>query len=423
MCALPLVAPDFYPDDRDPVEDDFWIRFHQMQRRYTGLWSETSDERPALGDKVSGLSRLSTYRHSRRFIDWLAAQIEGFPSDKTGRSQWRHNVKQAVQDFGEKRLGWPARYRDLVVSETFYESTLDFVRRAREFDPEISDSAIAQALRNVWIINSLQMLLECRECVTPAVFAYSMLYPYTDNLLDDPSVSAGEDPDAADLHESKVRLLLAMIEAHFDRQRFPWVYSSLQAIHAGQESSLAQQDGEVLMTDSELLAVSVCKGGASVLADGYLISGDLDRSTAEFCMGYGVLLQLLDDLQDVRMDLEAGHQTLFTLQTGRGPLDRLASRLYHFIDSVVSGVEHFGGHHPLALRDLIHRNCVFLLVGAIAANQDHFSRSFRRALERRWPLSLQGMRRLESRAAERFRGVVDLLCRARGVERPIELLE
>jgi hypothetical protein len=53
-------------------------------------------------------------------------------------------------------------------------------------------------------------------------------------------------------------------------------------------------------------------------------------------------------------------------------------------------------------KDLIRRNCTSLLVGAIAEQPGRFSRGFRRAVARQWPLSLPGQRRLRRRAQERF---------------------
>ncbi len=142
--------------------------------------------------------------------------------------------------------------------------------------------------------------------LTPAVFAYSMLYPYTDNFLDDPGISpdrkrslnknlahwlAGRDVASLDPHQKQVRRLVGMIEAQFDRRQFPSVFSSLQAIHAGQEGSLIQHDPDAHLTESDLIAISIRKGGASVLADGYLVCGCLDIPEEDFCMGYGAFLQ------------------------------------------------------------------------------------------------------------------------------------
>jgi hypothetical protein len=67
----------------------------------------------------------------------------------------------------------------------FLEATTAFARMARRFDPAITSAEIYQAARNVWTANFLQLLLGMPVRVTPAIFAYSMLYPYSDNYLDE----------------------------------------------------------------------------------------------------------------------------------------------------------------------------------------------------------------------------------------------
>ena len=70
-------------------------------------------------------------------------------------------------------------------NETFVLLTEDFVRRAREFDPAIPQDSLLQALRNIWVFCSLQRLAGKDLRLTPSAFAYSLLYPYTDNVFDD----------------------------------------------------------------------------------------------------------------------------------------------------------------------------------------------------------------------------------------------
>ena len=47
-------------------------------------------------------------------------------------------------------------------------------------------------MRNVWIINILQRLKGVDITLSNAIFGYSMLYPYTDNYLDDVNISKEE---------------------------------------------------------------------------------------------------------------------------------------------------------------------------------------------------------------------------------------
>jgi hypothetical protein len=293
-----------------------------------------------------------------------------------------------------------------------------------------------QALRNLWIANSIQMLLDLPVRLTPALGAYSLLYPYTDNYLDDPAVTeeakqafnqrlgrrlAGHAEAAAQPREEAVFRLVGRIEEGWPRQAFPEVHCGLLAIHAGQVRSLRQQRRGVELTEGELLATSCAKGGASVLADGYLVAGGLDREAAEFCFGYGVFLQLLDDLQDAVVDRQAGHQTLFSRRVGRVPLDEPASRLYHLIGRVLDGGR-FAGPAYADRRDLVRRNCVTLLVGAVAETPGLFTRRFVRALQTRWPLRFGAMRRLRARARRRYEGALRALRRRRHVDSLLDLL-
>ena len=425
--ALPLAAA---PDSRAAAA--FQHRFDGLRDRHCELWRSTGDETPEAGPRTTRYRRWRNARATRALIDRLATEIRRCPEAE--RRAWREGVREMVSRFGERRLGWPAGYRELLFADAFFDTTVRFTREARAFDPEIETEALMQALRNVWIMNSIQMLLDLEVTYTPAVFAYSMLYPATDNVLDDPEVStaakrhlnrrlgrrlAGEPVVRETGAERRIWRLLDRIDHQYPAADHAEVWCSLQAIHRGQVDSLDQQAGP-LDTD-RLLAISVAKGGASVLADGYLTAGNLTADEADFCFGYGVFLQLLDDLQDARADARAGHATLFS--TATPPLDRQVSRLWRFMHRVVEGSRRFGGARFAARRDLILRNCSTLLVGAVSAEPRMFSRPFRRALERRWPLGFRALQRLRRYGDRRLRGAAAEIERRRGVESLFDLLD
>jgi hypothetical protein len=223
----------------------------------------------------------------------------------------------------------------------------------------------------------------------------------------------GEEVSPLDECQRGIFRLVDIIEDHTSREELPEIYLSLRAIHRGQIESLRQQSGDPDLGTEQILRLSVAKGGASVLADGYLAAGVLSRPEAEFCFGYGVFLQLLDDLQDVCADREAGHATLFTLGAERGPLDGPTSQLYQFMHRVVKSSERFSSPRYADLKDLILRNCTFLLVGAVAESPRLFSHRFRRSLERRWPFRFASMRRLKRRASDRLGQAIETLRRQR----------
>ncbi len=409
----------------------------ELVSRHVRLWWDTSSEPPVLGEPVERRRQKDNARECERLIDDVARRMEDYPESQLERQRWRVEVKAKVQRFGEEHLAWPGGYRELLFDDAFFRTSTDFVRQARAFDATVRTEDLLQALRNVWIANSIQMLLDLPLDLRPALFAYSMLYPYTDNALDDTRISLAEKRDftarlrrrladeevgASNSHEQQVFRLVDQIEADLPRREWPRVYASLLAIHDAQVASLSQQRGLTAPYENDLLGISVEKGGTSVLADGYLVAGDLSPAEAELCFGYGVFLQLIDDLQDVVEDRQAGHATIFSLCAGHWPLDRLASRLFWLIERVIEGAPRFGGPRFLQQRDLIRRNCTFLLVGSVAENARLFSRGFLSALESQWPFDFGSMRRLRRRAAKRYRRAAASLRRRYQADSPLDLL-
>jgi len=126
--------------------------------------------------------------------------------------------------------------------------------------------------------------------------------------------------------------------------------------------------------------------------------GEATEEQERFAFGYGVFLQLLDDLQDVTTDREAGHHTLFTLAAEAGTLDSLTARLLNCIDVVLDRERVGASAETGDCLDLIRRNCHCMLAAVMSGQPALFSRSFRRSVERQWPLSFRAMRRLRRRA-------------------------
>jgi hypothetical protein len=222
---------------------------------------------------------------------------------------------------------------------------MQLARWAHRFDPSLSQAGITQAARNAWTACGMQPLFGAPLRLTPAILAYSLLYPYSDNYLDQAHVTHEDKVRFSERFRSRLRgallaaepieheigTMVRLIEDQFPRSRHPEVFDALLAIHAAQEESMRQLDECDRLEPDELLRISCAKGGTSVLADACLVRGSLDASESEFAFLWGVMLQLGDDLQDVREDLERGSDTLFTraIRAGR-PLDALVEQLLNF---------------------------------------------------------------------------------------------
>jgi len=429
VCAATLlVAPE------GPGLDE---RVATLRDEHEGLWATTPAELPCLGPRSGLRTRFGNEYAAVRLTDGLAAEVGRAPEGECERRAWRESVRQRLQAFGAARLGWPDGYGRLLCGEAFFEASIAFTRQARAFDPDLPMDGLWQALRNVWIGNTLQLLLGRPVTVNPGLFAYSLLYPLTDNLLDDPGLDAGRKREfnarfgrrlaglpvtPLGAREESVFRLVDSVEEEFPRRRFADVHASLQAIHAGQVLSLVQQDDPEI-PDARILAISCEKGGSSVLADLYLVTGHATPSLERFAFGYGVFLQLLDDLQDVATDANAGHQTLFTRAAQRGPLDAATARLSRFIDRVLDGAGILAVPGAADRKDLVRRSCQNLLVGAIADQPRRFTRGFRRTVERQWPFSLAAVRRLRRRGERRFTAAANRLQARHGAASLLDLAD
>jgi hypothetical protein len=306
---------------------------------------------------------------------------------------------------------------EAVYDARFLDSTRRFLQAARDFDPGLSIDSAYQALRNVWIMNSLQFDLGLPVEHTDAVFAYSMVYPYLDNVLDDVGTTEAEklalvaklkawlegtERGADSPREQKLRDLVSIIERRYARPDFPDVYRSLLAIYNAQVKSLLQQRAAASPSPKDILAISLEKGGTSVLADGYLVAGRLEPADEDFCFGFGTFLQLADDLQDIAEDARCGHRTLFSRRTGRAPLDGQAVKLGRYLAAVLDRGRPGATASRSALCDAIGSGLSLMFLESVGKNPAYFSRSFVRRSKQSFPVRFSYLRKLRRRLGERL---------------------
>ena len=307
------------------------------------------------------------------------------------------------------------QYIDDNLREGISKSTKDFIKAARDFDKKLPGEDIGQAMRNVWIINMLQAIFQDNIKFSRAIFGYSMLYPYTDNYLDDTKISKeekkefnnrfslklkGEKVLNKDSYEEKVYKLVDNIEEVFPRIEFPKVYESLLKIHEGQIKSLMQQEKVTIPYDTDIMGISLEKGGASVLVDGYLIRGDLTKEEEEFCLGYGFLLQIADDLQDVKEDLKNSHMTIMSQIAGRYDLDPLANKLIDFTVDFMDNHSCLKGKNNL--RELIKNNSLILILFSIVLSKEYFSDKYVKKIEGYLPFTIEYIEGLKEKLSKKI---------------------
>jgi hypothetical protein len=314
-----------------------------------------------------------------------------------------------------------------LLTEGFLPVGTQLARWAHRFDRGLSHADITQAARNAWTACGMQPLLGAPLRLTPSILAYSLLYPYSDNYLDQRSIThadkvrfshrfrsrlRGEAMPAADSHESSIWELVRMIEQEFPRAHYRGVFDSLLAIHAAQEQSVRQIEECGRLSPGELLNISCAKGGTSVLADAFLVRGSVTSAEFDFAFLWGVLLQLGDDLQDIHEDLDRGSDTLFTRAVRAGlPLDSLVEQLLNLSDSVAACMDALP-HAPALNKNLLRMSGRSLVLMAIAQARNCFTPAFLTRMQPSSPFRFKFLaKRKQKLAGERglFQRIFDIL--------------
>jgi hypothetical protein len=398
-------------------------RVEGLLRRTLELWW-ACDETLPLGPVYDLKEQRRRERHLEDLLRNLVAEAEQPPVDADAQAAARERLLVAGRAFCGNALGMAPRHLETLFSDEFLNGATDFVRAARQFDPAISGDDIFQASRNVWTMYGIQRLMGLPVELTPSVFAYSMLYPYSDNYLDDPAMPAdvkhgfnerfsrrlmGEQTEPANPQEEIISRLVGMIEEQHDRSRAPQVFAALLAIHRAQCRSVSLLR-RAAPYEVDVLGISLEKGGTSVLADGYLVAGDLSPAQAECLFGYGALLQLVDDLQDAECDGRDGLLTVFSHPAGRWPLDALAGRTFGFGHGVLDMMDCFDAPDSGPLKELMRASADMLLIDAVGRSARYFSRRYLRQVEAFSPFRyafLAGCRRRLARRRLSLTGMIE----------------
>jgi len=351
------------------------------------------------------------------FLRAVEAELRDLPKTRAERGAARSRITSAFAEFAKGGLGLGEGHLELLLNEGFASVGTQLAREARRFDPGVTAVDIFQASRNAWTACGLQALMGQRMHLTPAIFAYSMLYPYTDNYLDDPAISVGAKLSfnerlgerlngravaTVNEREAMIWSLLELIEAQYPREEWPQVWASLLMIHRAQENSVRMLRFDSPTAHVDVLKLSFEKGGASVLADAYLAAGSLTGEEARSAFGWGVLLQLADDLQDLRQDLREGHLTIFTEcatgrrqgQAGNKPLDELTARTLSFGSRIMRQIECMPASHSDAedadakrkwLKEMIGMSSSMLLIWSAGACGEFYTSRYLEEVERHSP--------------------------------------
>lgn len=274
-----------------------------------------------------------------------------------------------------------------------------FFRKARSFAPDMGMSDMGKATRNYIAYSVFNMMNDQKQECTDGIFAYSMLYPVTDNLLDDPIISLKEkkqynkfikdtllglSPKAHTKEQARTQELLQMIEKEYSRNSHKDIYTILLCMLEAQEHSMLQQKSTEPLTNTELLDISAYKGGMSVLADRYFVKKEISNKDIYFYLAFGLVLQLADDLQDITEDLKKTSQTLPIAQSvDKELLEKGINKQLHFAKQTVYSSD----ISKTKFKEVLANSCYMLILFSAYESRAFISDEYIEKLERYLPVS------------------------------------
>ena len=365
-----------------------WVEMQVSQT--VDVWNDCASQAARRGRRYNSKEQQQREKAFDQALQAVEGEVKRAAWSEAERGEIRHRVMASFARFCVSALDLEDRMIELL-SNGFLPVGTTLAHWARQFDPGLSMSDIIQACRNAWTACGLQPLLGLPVRLTPSILGYSLLYPYTDNYLDGNDVSAeakfrfserfrsllrGEFFSPQDDRDAALRALVELIETQYPRALYPDVFDCLLAIHRAQEQSITQATSQIPDEDAKVLSISCAKGGTSVVADACLAYGRLTAQERRFAFDWGVLLQLGDDLQDVKEDMRHGSVTLFSRAAGEGrPLDALAIQLLHFSERVGVLMDRLPHGAPI-YKDLLKMSWRSLIIRAVADSHAFFSRTF-----------------------------------------------
>lgn len=293
------------------------------------------------------------------------------------------------------------------------QASKQFIDQFLKEDGHLSIENMGQAMRNFWIANLLQVAFNKPLENTEALYGYSMLYPYTDNLMDDPAQDKQQkksfchrlteklmgltDVKATSQAETRIYELVDKIYDQYPIKTYPSVQIGLLSIHDAQAESLKQQQANLMPYEIDLLGKSFYKGGTSLIADGFLVKPDMNLKEQVFCFSFGAILQLCDDLQDIESDYTSHHYTIFSQLKGHYALDTLLDKLNGYLELTMAELDEICAQDEYDLSMVIARNTRLLLLYAVSDNECAFTRPYVKKVHEMLPIRPAALKKVLKR--------------------------
>ena len=391
---------------------------------YNELWWNTGTHFPRFSQSFSLAVQKENEQRIELETTHLVNAAKHISNDSAELKIFKDHARSNIKKLAEDVFFIHPDDVDFLEKSGMLEASRSFFQMARNFDPGIPFSDIYQAGRNIITANLIQLLLGLPVRTTPSLFAYSMLYPYSDNYLDDPEVSftnkkdfnqrfrqrlIGEPIQPRNKHEEIIGALIQMIESEWDREEFPMVFQSLLTIHTAQVKSLDLVATDISPFEKDILGITFEKGGTSVLTDGYLAAGTLTAEQAQALFGFGAFTQLMDDMEDIYSDIQENRASLFSISAPYWKLDTICNRFFNFGHKTIGNLSIFPGKYVTAVSSLINKCIDPMLLGSISSSLGYFTKPYTIDLESHMPFRFAALKQQQKKIKSNRVKIIQLI--------------
>jgi len=376
----------------------------------------------------SNYSNLKTYSNKEKMnneieinkiIDTVLDKFKTWPEAEEDRKSWACDLNNYIQESISNIALDECFAIKHFISKGIMDITKSFIIDALK-NESLNFEDIGQAIRNAWIMNILQFMLDIKVEYTPSIFGYSMLYPYTDNLIDsditleDKKIFSekfhkrlqGMDVLPSSKTEAEIYHMVDLIESQFDREKYSDVFESLLLIHTSQTNSLKQQITSTPF-EKDIIDITFKKGGSSVLADGALVKGTLTDDEIKFTLGFGIILQLCDDIQDIQSDMDSNSSTIFSLSAKGHNLDNLVNMQFRLIEHVLSeDIDKLRFEYDEKIVPFMRQCCSFIALDGIMTHKKYFSKKYIKYIESYLPVTPRFLKDIKTKTPKKLNKIM-----------------
>ena len=436
MILIPLFCASITSGNSKNQDDDFGGCFSCFSKQSKNQWPTFLDPlHPSRKTIVkTSLLRMPIISDTAAYLDWpstkltneqkndLAFKVDKYldsPKDKNSDSGFRKKVQEKLlaSHSGVDRKS----YKMVIEMQMEIDKKVnEFKVLAKQHVPTMPYKDIQRAAANIWPMLSLQGLDSKKLRITNSMIGYSMLYPLSDDIVDDNTIPKSEkqsfiqrfarlishgDSKVEYDREIDVWKMFSLIELDWNRKKHPLVYRLMSELFTAQIDSQRQFGGPVhgkpIPEFADVWEITVRKGALSILCDAFLVNGKVSRSDASFASHFGTITQFLNDIRSIDSDLAEGQYTPMNMMYVKyGNMDGIIDYVYHYFKTTFENPIHLKGNHyrQSKKRSLFFKVMLdFLgnkLLESVGMNSEKFSQEFLVKIEAGSVLPLQTLKRL-----------------------------